>query len=188
MKPADYCQRILDSLALWEAQDRAMVAAIVKQSAPAPATLSLASYKPGARHVVASAQSLADERKHVMMTSLHVFARLLTLAPLHERVRACGADPDAALAAAESWLKDRPRSEKPSYLGPEALAMLKRAEKEANGQSVSLMHLIRAFIAPPAPATVEELDERGTDHLEEEEARQRVITAGRLDLFVAGAK
>ena len=183
----DYCQRILDSLALWDAQDRALVAALAKDSAPP--TLSLAGYTKGARQIVARAQSLADERKHVVMTEIHVFVRLFELTPVQERARNSGADPVAAVAAAESWLEGRARSEQPSYLSAQALAMLKRAETVAAGQPVSLDHLVLAFLAPPHQAmTMEDLDKHGVVATEEEEARQHIITAGRLDRLARGAK
>jgi ATP-dependent Clp protease ATP-binding subunit ClpA len=183
----DHCLRILESLALWDAQGRALAAVPVEE--PAPPTLSLASYTKGARQIVARAQSLADERRHAVTTAIHVFARLFALAPVQERARSSGADPEAALAAAESWLEGRPRSERPSYLSAEALAMLERADKMANGQPVSLNHLVTAFLAPPRQAmTVEDLDRDGVVITEEEEARQQIITAGRLARLAEGTK
>lgn len=182
----DTRQRILDSIARWDAQVTAMVAAGAKP-AQLMNTMALKNYTPGARQLVASAQKLADDRKHKTMTPIHVLVCLLALSAVKDLLREAGADADAALLAAESWLGKILLSEEPSFLSADALALLERATQTANGQHVSLIDLVAACVARPGAATLEQLDAQGTTETFEQLSMRTIITAGRLDRFVRRA-
>ncbi|MDD9940010.1 MAG: AAA family ATPase [Myxococcales bacterium] len=118
-------------------------------AAAKPVTLRLEAYAQSARRLVASAQALADSRKHAEVEPVHL---LQTLADESDAARqalaGAGADPDDVLLESELCLRRLPRTEDgPAYLSPRLLDLLGRAEGEAareGGLPVSAGHLLLA--------------------------------------------
>jgi ATP-dependent Clp protease ATP-binding subunit ClpB len=101
-------------------------------------TLSLERYQPDAKGWVASAQQLADERKHPEVQPIHLLLRGLDadagIALVFEKA---GAEPDKLRAAVERAVAALPRSNEPAYLSTAFLALLDRAQKGASRRSAA---------------------------------------------------
>ncbi|HET9955068.1 MAG TPA: ATP-dependent Clp protease ATP-binding subunit [Polyangiaceae bacterium] len=95
-------------------------------------TLSLDRFAAEARGVIVAAQALADERRHLQVEPLHVFASALARNPsVAEVLRSSGADPAEFSALMERALGGLPRSNEPAFLSPATLELLRRTEREA---------------------------------------------------------
>ncbi len=112
-------------------------------------TLQLEAYTREARALIASAQALADERKHGEVEPVHLFYRLVERdASAQSALERAGVDAADALVEAESQLRRLPRLPgSVAYLSPRMLELLARAEGEAaraGGQSVDVPSLFVA--------------------------------------------
>jgi len=110
-------------------------------------TIHLERYAPDAKALVASAQSLADERKHVQVEPIHLLARALDRdRGVAEVFRKAGADPADVVAEAESQLSKLAKvGAGLAYLSSAMLALLARAEKEADKSAVGVENLLNAL-------------------------------------------
>jgi ATP-dependent Clp protease ATP-binding subunit ClpB len=113
-------------------------------------TIHLERYTNDAKHLVAGAQQVADERGHSEVTPLHLLQRLLERdRGVVEVFRRAGADPNEVLQLSEAALKRLPRSSGGvAYVSPRLMDLLARAEREANrdkSESVGLEHLLHAL-------------------------------------------
>ncbi len=110
-------------------------------------TIHLERYAPDAKALVAGAQSLADERKHVQVEPIHLLARALDRdRGVAEVFRKAGADPADVVAEAESQLSKLAKAGAGlAYLSSAMLALLARAEKEADKSAVGVEHLLNAL-------------------------------------------
>jgi ATP-dependent Clp protease ATP-binding subunit ClpB len=110
-------------------------------------TIHLERYAPDAKALVAGAQSLADERKHVQVEPIHLLARALDRdRAVAEVFKKAGADPADVVAEAESQLSKLAKAGAGlAYLSSAMLALLARAEKEADKASVGVEHLLNAL-------------------------------------------
>ena len=113
-------------------------------------TLKLDRYAPRAKSLVAGAQALADERKHVEVEPIHLLARALDRHPgVAEVFRRAGADPAEVSRQAEAALQRLPKSRADvAYLSPALLDLLERAEREADrdrASAVGVEHLLNAL-------------------------------------------
>jgi len=110
-------------------------------------TIHLERYAPDAKALVAGAQSLADERKHVQVEPIHLLARALDRdRGVAEVFKKAGADPADVVAEAESQLaKPTKAGAGLAYLSTAMLALLARAEKEADKIPVGIEHLLNAL-------------------------------------------
>ena len=97
-------------------------------------TIHLERYAPDAKALVAGAQSLADERKHVQVEPIHLLARSLDRdRGVAEVFKKASADPADVAAEAETQLGKLPKANAGlAYLSSAMLALLGRAEKEAD--------------------------------------------------------
>ncbi|MBX3182845.1 MAG: AAA family ATPase [Polyangiaceae bacterium] len=94
-------------------------------------TLSLERYRPDAKALVAGAQALADELKHVEVSPLHLLVRALDRDPgVIEVFRRAGAQPRELLAQAERALSEQRQGSEPAFLSAKLLDLLERAERE----------------------------------------------------------
>src|SRR5258706_3066820 len=117
---------------------------------PAEATtLSLDRYAPDAKALVASAQALADERKHAEVQPLHLLVRALGrdlgVRAVFERGVSNLLEFEAAL---ERALGNLPRSAEPAYLSAAMLDLLERAQREAQrekSEKVLVEHVVNAL-------------------------------------------
>src|SRR2546428_12253268 len=74
-------------------------------------TIHLERYAPDAKALVAGAQSLADERKHVQVEPIHLLARALDRDKgVAEVFKKAGADPAGGAAEAEAQLSKLPKA------------------------------------------------------------------------------
>jgi ATP-dependent Clp protease ATP-binding subunit ClpB len=112
-------------------------------------TLSLERYAPDAKALVASAQALADERKHAEVQPLHLLVRALGrdlgVRAVFERGVTNMLELEAAL---ERALNGLPRSAEPAYLSVAMLDLLERAQREADrehGEKVLVEHVVNAL-------------------------------------------
>jgi ATP-dependent Clp protease ATP-binding subunit ClpB len=95
-------------------------------------TLALERYQSEAKSWVASAQQLADERRHAEVTPLHLLQRgLLQEASVALVFRKVGIDTEKLRETTERALNALPRAKEDAYLSQSFLALLKRAEKAA---------------------------------------------------------
>ncbi len=95
-------------------------------------TLTLERFAPEARALIVAAQTLSDERQHAEVLPLHVLSAGLASEPrLVETLRRAGADTAELSRAAERLLARLPRAKEPAYLADPTLALLERAEREA---------------------------------------------------------
>ncbi len=146
-------------------------------------TLTLERFAPEARALIVAAQTLSDERQHAEVLPLHVLSAGLASEPrLVETLRRAGADTGELSRAAERLLARLPRAKEPAYLADPTLALLERAEREAEQdqrREVGVSDLVnalshevrgavgelfrvyriepgglRAHLAPPAPSAV----------------------------------
>jgi ATP-dependent Clp protease ATP-binding subunit ClpB len=110
-------------------------------------TIHLERYAPDAKALVAGAQSLADERKHVQVEPIHLLARALDRdRGVAEVFKKAGADPADVVAEAESQLSKLAKAGAGlAYLSSAMLALLARAEKEADKAAVGVEHLLNAL-------------------------------------------
>ncbi|MBN2194580.1 MAG: AAA family ATPase [Polyangiaceae bacterium] len=112
-------------------------------------TLSLDRYAPDAKALVAGAQTLADERKHVEVQPLHLLVRGLTRDPGVAAVfEHAGVAALPLQSAAEKALAELPRGREPAYLSAAMIDLLERAEREAKRERakvVGVEHLLNAL-------------------------------------------
>ena len=102
-------------------------------------TIHLERYAPDAKTLVAAAQSLADERKHLQVEPIHFLARALDRDKgVAEVFKKAGADPTDIAAEAESQLSKLPKTGTGlAYLSSTMLDLLSRAEKDADKEGAS---------------------------------------------------
>ena len=110
-------------------------------------TLRLEAYGKDARQIIASAQSLADERKNPEVEPLHLLYRLVEREETAQQaIRRAGVDPTDVLVEAEAAVRRFPHVDAAvAYLSPRMLDLLGRAEGEAarqGGKPVSIEHLL----------------------------------------------
>ncbi len=110
-------------------------------------TIHLDRYAPDAKALVASAQSLADERKHAQVEPIHLLARAVDRdRGVQEVFRRAGADPADVTVEVESALGRIPKTTAGlAYLSNAMLQLLARAEKEAGAGTVEVEHLLNAL-------------------------------------------
>jgi ATP-dependent Clp protease ATP-binding subunit ClpB len=110
-------------------------------------TIHLERYAPDAKALVAGAQTLADERKHVQVEPVHLLARALDRdRGVAEVFRKAGADPADVAAEAEAQLQKLPKAGAGlAYLSTAMLQLLGRAEKEADKGTVGVDNLLNAL-------------------------------------------
>jgi ATP-dependent Clp protease ATP-binding subunit ClpB len=110
-------------------------------------TIHLERYAPDAKALVAGAQSLADERKHVQVEPIHLLARALDRDKgVAEVFKKAGSDPADVAAEAEAQLSKLPKAGAGlAYLSSTMLALLARAEKESDKQAVGVENLLNAL-------------------------------------------
>ena len=115
----------------------------------AATTLSLERYAADAKALVAGAQALADERKHVEVLPLHLLVRALGrdlgVRAVFERGVSNLLELEAALERALATL---PRASEPSYLSAAMLDLLERAQRESErdkSERVSTEHVVIAL-------------------------------------------
>ena len=110
-------------------------------------TIHLEKYAPDAKALVAGAQTLADERKHVQVDPIHLLARALDRDPgVAEVFKKAGADPHDVASEAESQLQKLTKGGAGlAYLSTAMLALLQRAEKDATAGNVGVENLLNAL-------------------------------------------
>ncbi len=110
-------------------------------------TIHLEKYASDAKALVASAQSLADERKHPQVEPIHLLARALDRdRGVAEVFRKAGAEPRDVAVEAEAALGRLSKSSGGlAYLSSAMLDLLARAEREASGGTVGVEHLLNAL-------------------------------------------
>ena len=110
-------------------------------------TIHLERYAPDAKALVAGAQGLADERKHVQVEPVHLLARSVDRdRGVQEVFRRAGADPADVTVEAEAALSRINKSSAGlAYLSNAMLQLLARAEKEAGAGTVEVEHLLNAL-------------------------------------------
>src|SRR5688572_29632070 len=121
-------------------------------------TLRLSTYTPPAKKAVASAQALAEERKHVEVEPLHLLYRLVEQHdPIRAAVERAGIDPTDVLVEAEAQLRKlRTLPQAVPYMSPRMLELMGRADGEAardGGAHVSVEHLTLACAQEASGAT-----------------------------------
>jgi ATP-dependent Clp protease ATP-binding subunit ClpC len=114
-------------------------------------TLALDGFERPARELIASAQALADERKHAEVEPLHVLHRALERLPLPQRaLRACGLDPDDLLLELELLLRALPkRGQGEAFLSQYTLALVRRAESASLPAQAGVVHVLSALALDP---------------------------------------
>ena len=127
---------------------------------PAEQTIHLERYASDAKALVAGAQTLADERKHVQVEPIHLLARALDRdRGVAEVFKKSGAEPTDVAAEAESQLQKLPKAGTGlAYLSSTMLQLLGRAEKEAEKGTVGVENLLNALsqeIRGPAAAVLQ---------------------------------
>jgi ATP-dependent Clp protease ATP-binding subunit ClpB len=113
-------------------------------------TIHLERYTTDAKHLVAGAQQIADERGHSEVTPLHLLLRLLERdRGVVEVFRRAGADPNEVLQLSEAALKRLPKAGGGvAYVSPRLMDLLARAEREATrdkSETVGVEHLLHAL-------------------------------------------
>jgi len=110
-------------------------------------TIPLERYTEDAKALVADAQNLADERKHVQVEPLHFLARGIDRhAGVADVWRRAGANPAEVASEAEAQLSRLPKAASGlAYLSSAMVQLLGRAEKEAERGPVTLEHLMNAL-------------------------------------------
>ncbi|MFO0740995.1 MAG: AAA family ATPase [Labilithrix sp.] len=110
-------------------------------------TIHLEKYAPDAKALVAGAQTLADERKHVQVEPIHLLARALDRDPgVAEVFKKSGADPHDVASEAESQLQKLTKAGTGlAYLSTAMLGLLQRAEKDAEKGNVGVENLLNAL-------------------------------------------
>jgi ATP-dependent Clp protease ATP-binding subunit ClpB len=111
----------------------------------------LEGYAPDAKTALSGAQSLADERGHAEVESLHLLYRLLDRDALTQKAfEGAGVDPGDVLVEAEAVLrKVQQVPNAVAFLSPRFLGVTSRAESEAarDGSPVRVRHLVLALAA-----------------------------------------
>ncbi|MBX3231789.1 MAG: AAA family ATPase [Labilithrix sp.] len=110
-------------------------------------TIHLEKYAHDAKALVAGAQALADERKHVQVDPIHLLARALERDPgVAEVFKKAGADPNDVASEAESQLQKLAKAGTGlAYLSTAMLGLLQRAEKDADKSAVGVENLLNAL-------------------------------------------
>ncbi|MBX3205428.1 MAG: AAA family ATPase [Labilithrix sp.] len=110
-------------------------------------TIHLERYAPDAKALVAGAQTLADERKHVQVEPVHLLARSLDRdRGVAEVFKKAGADPADVAAEVEAQLQKLAKAGAGlAYLSTAMLQLLGRAEKEADKGQVGVENLLNAL-------------------------------------------
>jgi len=110
-------------------------------------TIHLERYAPDAKALVAGAQTLADERKHVQVEPIHLLARALDRdRGVAEVFKKAGADPADVAAEVEAQLQKLAKAGAGlAYLSSAMLQLLGRAEKEADKGQVGVENLLNAL-------------------------------------------
>ncbi len=110
-------------------------------------TIHLERYAPEAKALVAGAQTLADERKHAQVEPIHLLARAIDRdRGVAEVFRRAGAEPSDVVVESEAQLSRMPKTGGSlAYLSNGMLALLGRAEKEADKATVGIDHLLNAL-------------------------------------------
>jgi ATP-dependent Clp protease ATP-binding subunit ClpB len=109
-------------------------------------TIHLERYAADAKGLVSGAQTLADERKHAQVEPIHLLARALDRdRGVAEVFKAAGANPVDVAAEAETQLGRMPKATGQAYLSTAMLALMARAEKEADKVQVTVEHLLNAL-------------------------------------------
>ncbi|MBX3198597.1 MAG: AAA family ATPase [Labilithrix sp.] len=110
-------------------------------------TIHLERYAPDAKALVAGAQTLADERKHVQVEPVHLLARALDRdRGVAEVFKKAGADPADVAAEVEAQLQKLAKAGAGlAYLSTAMLQLLGRAEKEAEKGQVGVENLLNAL-------------------------------------------
>jgi ATP-dependent Clp protease ATP-binding subunit ClpB len=116
-----------------------------------PRSWKLEGYAPDAKTALSGAQSLADERGHAEVESLHLLYRLLDRDPLTQRAfEGAGVDPGDLLVECEAVMRRIQQVPNAvAYLSPRMLGLTTRAESEAarDGGQVRVRHLLLALAA-----------------------------------------
>src|SRR4051794_17084742 len=123
-------------------------------------TIHLERYATDAKALVAGAQSLADERKHAQVEPIHLLARAIDRdRGVAEVFKKAGADPADVTVEAEAALNRLGKGAGGlAYLSNAMLQLLGRAEKESDGKTVGVEHLLNALaqeIRGPAAAVLQ---------------------------------
>jgi ATP-dependent Clp protease ATP-binding subunit ClpB len=132
--------------------------------AEAPGTLSLEHYASDARAWIAAGQSLADECGHREVDPLHLLVRGIERdLGIASVLQNAGADPTRLLGAAKAELVRLAESKEPSYLSASMLALLRRAERDAQatGAVVGVEHLLTALMREVKGSTADVLGALG---------------------------
>jgi ATP-dependent Clp protease ATP-binding subunit ClpB len=110
-------------------------------------TIHLDRYAPDAKALVASAQSLADERKHAQVEPIHLLARAIERdRGVQEVFRRAGAEPSDVSVEVDSALGRIGKvTSGLAYLSSAMLSLLERAEKEAGTGTVEVEQLLNAL-------------------------------------------
>ena len=113
-------------------------------------TIHLERYTTDAKHLVAGAQQIADERGHSEVSPLHLLLRLLERdRGAAEVFRRVNADPTEVRELSEAALKRVPKaSTGVAYVSPRLMDLLARAEREATrdkSETVGVEHLLHAL-------------------------------------------
>src|SRR3954470_16902982 len=110
-------------------------------------TIHLERYAPDAKALVAGAQSLADERKHVQVEPIHLLARALDRdRGVAEVFKKAGVDAHDVVAEAETQLGKLAKAGAGlAYLSSAMLGLLSRAEKDAEKGGVGVENLLNAL-------------------------------------------
>jgi ATP-dependent Clp protease ATP-binding subunit ClpB len=110
-------------------------------------TIHLERYAPDAKALVASAQGLADERKHAQVEPIHLLARAVERdRGVQEVMKRAGADPaDVAVEVESALSRIHKTTAGLAYLSGAMLQLLARAEKEAGSGTIEIEHLLNAL-------------------------------------------
>nr|MBK7069154.1 hypothetical protein [Deltaproteobacteria bacterium] len=107
-------------------------------------------YGPDAKAALAGAQSLADERSHAEVETLHLLFRLLDRDPLVQKAfELSGVDPGDLMFEVEAVLRKIPQVPGAvAFLSPRLLGLTARAESEASRDAspVRVRHLLIAIV------------------------------------------
>ena len=118
---------------------------------PSEQTIHLERYTPDAKALVAGAQALADERKHVQVEPIHLLARALDRdRGVAEVFKKAGADPADVAVEAEAQLAAarRRRAAGLAYLSTRDARPPRRApRKRRTSDTVGVEHLLNALVA-----------------------------------------
>jgi ATP-dependent Clp protease ATP-binding subunit ClpB len=143
-----------------QARRTAFCRVLASTAMAAEQTIHLERYAPDAKALVAGAQSLADERKHPQVEPIHLLARAIDRdRGVAEVFKKSGADPADVAVEAEAQLNRLAKATSGlAYLSNAMLSLLGRAEKESDGKTVGVDHLLNALaqeIRGPAAAVLQ---------------------------------